>query len=164
MKKKSSSHVVALKQKVKERILTKKVGNDGKSEGPSTPLPASSDASDSDVPPAVKGVVTQSFLQECYDKLVKDGSVSGRNSQEPVFELRFGPKGAAMYCNGEKLVPYGLGKHFTPLPVEDSTSINQQARQVISKVPTSKPDSELARLEKSQLKGKKAQPKGGSES
>lgn len=164
-KKPSTSHVVLLKQRVKERIL-------GKAGGHSTNPCASSDASDSDVPPADK-------LQEMIDTAdqLEASPEFTKNYKSVLTNLKNLPEGMGFnYQKPPTMVWDGCIWHnegaskeekeairknllgawsSTVLPVEDSTAINQQAKAVISKVPTCKPGSELARLEKSQLKNTK---------
>lgn len=145
-RKKSTSHVVLLKERTKRRIL-------GKPEGPSCTPSSPVVRADSDVAPAK---VTD-FLSGLPDDL---GPQTEKESVEAVERYR-------MYQNAtyedpmlhpvarENIKRFAKSLGLAFLPVEDSTAINQQARQVISKVPTSKPHSELARLENSQLKNTK---------
>lgn len=177
-RKPSTSHVVLLKQRVKERIL-------GKAEGHSTTPCASSDAVDSDVPPAFDPMVNvlhpekwndqdsahwQKVGEETIDSLRKQSEhLEDATAGLPVDALPSKITQTQLKELRDKLVEDEKTNSHLPLaywgghnlPVEDSTAINQQAKAVISKVPTCKPGSELARLENSQLKGKKAQPKGG---
>jgi hypothetical protein len=174
-KKPSTSHVVALKQRTKERIL-------GKAEGHSTPLPASSDLPVPDVPPAFDPMVNALHPEKWTDqdrdhwkKVGEETIESLRKQAEHLEDATAGlstealpeSKRLEMYQNAtyedptlhpearENIKRFAKSLGLTFLPVEDSTAINQQAKAVISKVPTCKPESELERLEKSQLKGKK---------
>lgn len=159
------SHVVLLKQRVKERIL-------GKAEGPSTTPCASSDASDSDVPPVfvkrtfipvVDGEPTPSERRDMLREILADDPEDATAGLPPeaLPEAKRRIDWPSILTKEQiqsviaTITPKQAQVSFTQLPIEDSTAINQQAKAVISKVPTCKPGSELARLEKSQLKGKK---------
>lgn len=151
MKKPSKSPTVLLKQKVKERILTKSAGKVGKSEGPSTTsgeeIPA-----DSDVPTVS---VKRSFHP------VAEEEITPQERREMLRELlaRIPPVSGANHQSIVNKVDYTKPNPGAWLPVENHGSINDLARSVISKVKSAKPASDLDRLERSQLRGK---PKGPS--
>lgn len=142
MKKPSKSPTVLLKQKVKERILTKCAWKVGKSEGPSTTSGAV-EHQETDVPPAGCDPVLRVGGDVSVDKPRIDWPSILTEEQMQAVLATMPPK----------IHP------FTPLPVEDSTAINKQAKAVISKVKTARSASDLDRLERSQLRGK---PKGPS--
>lgn len=178
-KKPSSSPTVLLKERTKERIL-KKVG---KPEGPScTPsslvVPAVTDEDlagkmveskhepifiPESAPDAFKHfedqVYPQTDIKAWTPYVVKDDSVQNHEKIQvpPATSTDIFPEGTPVELS--KYIP-ALGKVFRQLPVEDSTAINHQAKQVIASLPSMKLDpnsaaAELARLEKSQLKGAK---------
>jgi hypothetical protein len=156
-KKPSKSPTVLLKQKVKERILTKCAGKVGKSEGPSTAsgeeIPA-----DSDVPP-VPGEFRQCAHGEIF---IPDGNPEAfKDFEAKVFPVTNVPWPGLTDEIRSKIQKSSLApKGLTPfLPVENHGSTNDLARSVISKVKSALPASDLDRLQRSQLRGK---PKGPS--
>jgi len=97
--------------------------------------------------------------------LMKDDSIQNHEKvQVPPATLPIEDAATNIFPHGapaelSKYLP-ALGKVFRQLPVEDSTTINQQAKKVITNLPALKMDpnstaAELARLEKNQLKGTK---------
>lgn len=170
MKKKSKSHVVQLKERVKERILTKKAEKVGKPEGPSNPsgeeIPA-----DSDVPPSFLSRIERlkSIPKECRCPDCHGFGTCRTSHQEEYSCPTCMGSGQTLPSDAElkdaKLLQAKLERAKLPvnlatfLPVENHGSTNDLARSVISKVKTARPASDLDRLERSQLRGK---PKGPS--
>jgi hypothetical protein len=160
----SKSPTVLLKQRTKERIMNK-LQKIGQAEGPSTTPPASGDASDSDVPP----IVVSDFKMK-VDFNAEAERIRANLKEAGLLE-KFENPSPADYMPKLDTFPHGMGDTVRFLPTTDSTSINQQARQVIASLKPSKLDpnsaeAELARLEKSQLKTvkKPAASKGKEES